>query len=545
MLLFHLQGTPVSCGSCFRQPTYTSSTTVLEAQTSQSQAQFEHEVGVTPVKVDIQVTPEFDTQSIFPGVGSAQRDDDEDDPYGGVIYKYDDAVVTVYVPKRWDGYSNGTVIYTGGNTWSGPTHMQEKRAKVRVRVWSPSDFPCPDFSTTHPVQTGQGTRSFVELVHGLGTVPEYVTVQVRHGSSGWISDGVGYVMTSAMTSINTSWGGVLYAYNESHVRVWIPSAYSGSLYSSADGWGRKYNEIQNSGTLFVKVWKYFNGDDFFSKTKVIGSKATSVVKEMTFTSPTFNTDQGLLSVMVKSTEGPNANFYFPATGAVQNAQATGSYGGLVYSYSTSGIKLWQPPRNHGYLIYVNDKWGGGAFKQSSNSALLVVLAWNAYSICPTTVATSSTMVPPSTSTVKTSAPAKIMAATSGKQPTASLIGQSSILNTSSLVGQTSKSNSNPPLAGATTSTLVNVKGGNSIKNSISSQPDTFQGLSVDLPWWAVGVAGCVTLLLVAGTISGIVLCILRVKGNGKVEAKDKDHRVRAKGKDRVGVKSHKKQAWEF
>ncbi|XP_021367662.1 uncharacterized protein LOC110459642 [Mizuhopecten yessoensis] len=229
--LLHINaGLPSNCGSCYKKPTYVSSTTVLEAQTSQSEAMFEHELQVTPVKVDVQVTPEADIQSIFPGSGSAQRDDDESDPYGGVVYKYDDAVVKVYVPNRRDGFSNGSTIYTGGNTWSGPVRIKENRAKVRVRVWSPMDFPCPDYVTTVPIQVqgGPGPRSFLELAHGLGTVPEYVTVQVRHGSSKWVSDGVGYVMTSSMTSMNTSWGGVLYAYNDSHIRVWIPSTDSGT-----------------------------------------------------------------------------------------------------------------------------------------------------------------------------------------------------------------------------------------------------------------------------------------------------------------------------
>ncbi|XP_069114437.1 uncharacterized protein [Argopecten irradians] len=486
-------GLPSTCGPCFKQPSYKGPTTVLEAQTSQSVAQFEHELRVTPVKVDVQVTPETGPRSIFPGVGSAQRDDDESDPYGGVIYKYNDEAVTLYVPNRNDGNSNGTAIYTGGFTWSGPTHLKAKRVTVRVRAWSPKDFPCPDFSISRTVQSGSGTQSFLELAHSLGAVPEYVTVQIRHGSSNSISDGVGYVMTSPMTSINTSWGGVLYGYNESHIRIWLPSTANGHLYSSADGWGRTQGETQNTGTLIVKMWKFFNGEDFFSQTKVINNKAASVVKEVAFTSSSFDTTNDLLSVMVKATDGPNVNYLFPATGAVQNAKTTGAYGGLVYSYSTSGIKLWQPPRYNGYLIYVNDNWGGGAFGQSSNSAQLVVRAWSPYNTCPTTVATTSTNVP--TSTAKTTS-VNIVSVLSGKHIAPSVVGQSLVTNTSVLM-----------------------KGHDSSTNTITST-DTFQGLSLDLPWWVVGVAGGVTLLLLIGSISGVVLGIQKVKATGKVETRE-------------------------
>ncbi|XP_021367661.1 uncharacterized protein LOC110459641 [Mizuhopecten yessoensis] len=305
------------------------------------------------------------------------------------------------------------------------------------------------------------------------------------------------------------------------------------------------------------MWTFFNGVDLFSKTKDIGSKATSIVKEMPFPS-TFDIDLGLLSVMVKSTEGLNANFHFPATGAVQNAQATGSYGGLVYAYSTSGIKLWQPPRSHGYLIYVNHILGGGAFTQGSNSAQLVVQAWNAYTICPTTVATSSTIASPTTSVQ----PPSNMTAVSGGQSTSSLVGQSSKIHNNPPVGQSIKTNSNPPvgqstktntpfttkqrgssgvtMATSTKSNVVAMKGRDTSNNDPTH--DQFQGLTVDLPWWALGVAGGVTLLLVIGSISGLIQCIQRAKGKGKVEVKDRDSRVRTKGKIRKEAKIH---AWEI
>ena len=47
--------------------------------------------------VQIRVT-EGSQQHIFSGFGSCQRDDDDPNPYGGIVYIYNDIEVKLYTP---------------------------------------------------------------------------------------------------------------------------------------------------------------------------------------------------------------------------------------------------------------------------------------------------------------------------------------------------------------------------------------------------------------------------------------------------------------
>ena len=67
------------------------------------------------MKVDIQVRSMWgnDVAYVFPGLGSAQVDDDEDYPHGGVIYKYNEDEVVILTANKFDNYPTGAVIDTG------------------------------------------------------------------------------------------------------------------------------------------------------------------------------------------------------------------------------------------------------------------------------------------------------------------------------------------------------------------------------------------------------------------------------------------------
>lgn len=59
-----------------------------------------HPLGHIPAKVDVQVkVHENGSEYIFPASGSAQRDDDSDNVYGGVVYIYNEFHVKIYVPS--------------------------------------------------------------------------------------------------------------------------------------------------------------------------------------------------------------------------------------------------------------------------------------------------------------------------------------------------------------------------------------------------------------------------------------------------------------
>ena len=74
-----------------------------------------HPLGVLPAKVDVQVQVMHEGKGyIFPGMGSAQRDDDLAADYGGVGYLYNDLEVKVYVPVSTNTAGGlGWVITTG------------------------------------------------------------------------------------------------------------------------------------------------------------------------------------------------------------------------------------------------------------------------------------------------------------------------------------------------------------------------------------------------------------------------------------------------
>ena len=67
------------------------------------------------MKVDIQIKVVKDgVDYIFTGVGTAQRDDDINIPYGGLVYIYNDVEIIIYPPA--DGVFSAItpgIAYTG------------------------------------------------------------------------------------------------------------------------------------------------------------------------------------------------------------------------------------------------------------------------------------------------------------------------------------------------------------------------------------------------------------------------------------------------
>lgn len=74
-----------------------------------------HTLGEVPAKVDVQVKVTYNgIEYMFPGMGSAPRDDDLATDYGGVGYLYNELEVKVYVPVATNsGNGPGWAITTG------------------------------------------------------------------------------------------------------------------------------------------------------------------------------------------------------------------------------------------------------------------------------------------------------------------------------------------------------------------------------------------------------------------------------------------------
>lgn len=85
----------------------------IEAQKS-SPLMIPHPLQDKPAKVEVQVkVRENGNDVIFPASGSAQRDDDSDNVYGGVVYFYNEHHVKIFVPVRDENTNKGGIIYSG------------------------------------------------------------------------------------------------------------------------------------------------------------------------------------------------------------------------------------------------------------------------------------------------------------------------------------------------------------------------------------------------------------------------------------------------
>lgn len=73
-----------------------------------------HPLQGKPAKVEVQVKVQKDRHDvIFPASGSAQRDDDSENIYGGVVYFYNEHHVKIFVPIKSSHTDKGVIIFSG------------------------------------------------------------------------------------------------------------------------------------------------------------------------------------------------------------------------------------------------------------------------------------------------------------------------------------------------------------------------------------------------------------------------------------------------
>ncbi|MEZ4848726.1 MAG: hypothetical protein R3B93_08935 [Bacteroidia bacterium] len=87
-----------------------------------------------------------------------------------------------------------------------------------------------------------------------------------------------------------------------------------------------------------------------------------------------------VKVLVKAIGGDNDGFIFEGTGSVQaDDDNSENYGGVVFAYSQTKIRLWAPTQNNGSasgrIISIEDGWGNEINRQASNNAEVRVLVW--------------------------------------------------------------------------------------------------------------------------------------------------------------------------
>ena len=87
-----------------------------------------------------------------------------------------------------------------------------------------------------------------------------------------------------------------------------------------------------------------------------------------------------IKVLVKAVDGPNEGFIFEGSGVQhQDDEGQDEYGGVVFAYNETTVRLWAPSQNngspYGAIITVGDGWGGEINYQRSHTAMVRVLAW--------------------------------------------------------------------------------------------------------------------------------------------------------------------------
>ena len=87
-----------------------------------------------------------------------------------------------------------------------------------------------------------------------------------------------------------------------------------------------------------------------------------------------------VKILTRPTSGVNSGFIFEGMGAAQgDDDASSNYGGVVFAYDATRVRLWAPDRNNdssnGYIINVYDGWGGETNIQYDHNAEVRVLLW--------------------------------------------------------------------------------------------------------------------------------------------------------------------------
>lgn len=190
-----------------------------------------HPLNEYPAKVDVQIrVTEGSQEHIFSGIGSCQRDDDDPNPYGGIVYIYNHKEVKLYTPTISDSTavnSEGGFAFTGGWSFNGPFVGHYTTADVRVRVWRMCDFPPANFTSANAYTVSTSGTWSTDIPHNMGYYPDLVIVQLKLPNN-YISEAQGAVFIENYNEIYNKICGVIMAFDRNNVRLWSPKYIYGS-----------------------------------------------------------------------------------------------------------------------------------------------------------------------------------------------------------------------------------------------------------------------------------------------------------------------------
>ncbi|XP_077987609.1 uncharacterized protein LOC144442201 [Glandiceps talaboti] len=342
------------------------------------------------VKVLVKAIDGANNGFVFEGMGSAQGDDDKASArYGGVVFSYNETEVRIWAPDKSNSGTSGCIVAAGGSLWGNLHDQCSHVAHVKVQAWRSANFPCPDVTTEwFDLKSSDGIRSFKEIQHNLGEMPTLVVVQSKAKNpavdlAGFIYEGIG----AAQSDDDRSWanhGGIVYATDPWAVRLWAPSPhdmthppneYVGRIINVIDGWGgERFIQYVDDALVKVSIWKkHFPDPDYTTNWFMQMGQGQGLQPFREIQLPSI-IQPDLIQVEVQAIDGPNQGFIFYGMGA-QQAHTGVEYGGLVFGYSNSKIRMWSPSSDEGAIVNVIDGWGGEVNVQSSKVAMVTVKIW--------------------------------------------------------------------------------------------------------------------------------------------------------------------------
>ena len=100
------------------------------------------------------------------------------EPYGGVVFAYSSSTVRLWCPARSNDGTLGVVINAGNPGWGTQTVSSVlQNGDVRVMAWRRRGTPF--FESGWVPMVSFSPSAYVEIVHGLGAVPDYVSVVMK------------------------------------------------------------------------------------------------------------------------------------------------------------------------------------------------------------------------------------------------------------------------------------------------------------------------------------------------------------------------------
>lgn len=319
-----------------------------------------HGLGALPSRVKVLVRCRGSGTSndgfVMEGMATAQTDDAGGGRHGGVVYVFSDKTVRLWAPEASTGTAGGR-MWTVSEGWAASTSATYSSggdvADVRVMAWSTeraADYASP------PVQVNSGTSSgsFMELSHGLQTVPARVSISIvllTGPNAGYVSGAIGMPQGGRYAN------GLVAAYDATTIRIWVPSdsspASGNYVAMAAPGWGGELNALRvRLASVSVRAWTVdpsVQVDSTLVSLKVVSvpraPDGTSVAVELPST------------VKVGSIVG-NVHSTAPSLSVVQYRIAAGNEDGVFEINSASGdifiasTKLIDPSKTPRYVLAI-------------------------------------------------------------------------------------------------------------------------------------------------------------------------------------------------